>query len=122
MGTQKHLHLARRKMSHVVDKIYTALLLAGCREVSLRIVREEEGLRLWAEGDFDWERRDELARLERALHPAVRSPAMVEEFWDLDGGEQYASDGELSLVGQMAEVSDFRIRRDRVTLELLVPY
>ena len=48
----KHLHLARRKMSRIMDEIYTALLHYGSGEVDLRIVREDNGLRLFVTADF----------------------------------------------------------------------
>ena len=43
---KKHMHMARRRMSHVIDELYTALFRAGGREVELRLVKEEAGLRL----------------------------------------------------------------------------
>ena len=42
MNQQKHIHLARRKMSHVIDELYTALLLAGGKRVTLEITKEPE--------------------------------------------------------------------------------
>ena len=48
MKQHKHLHLARRKMGHIIDEIYTALLHYGSREVDLNIVREDKGRRLRA--------------------------------------------------------------------------
>jgi len=119
---QKHLHLARRKMSHIIDEIYTALLRAGGEEVSLRICREENGLRLYAEGDFLEENRRFMERMGEILQPAVRNPAMVEEFWELAGGDQYTSDSELALVGQIADESSLTIREQHVSVELFVSF
>ena len=41
MKQNNHIHTARRKMNHVLDEIYTALLLAGGTELDLSIRREE---------------------------------------------------------------------------------
>lgn len=123
MKTQhKHLYLARRKMSRIFDEIYTALLHCGSNEVSMRIVREEGGLRLYAEADFDRQHQEDLQRMKRLLQPAVRSAAMVEEFWELAGEDQYASESELALVGQMCEEADVKIDSGRVCIDLYVVY
>ena len=119
---QNQLHQARRKMSHVIDEIYTALLRSGSQEVTLRIRREEGGLRLLASADFAPEHRGELVRMGEILQPAVRSSAMVEEFWALAGGDQYTSDSELALVGQMVSEVDFRLAETRLELSLIVPF
>ena len=74
----KHLHLARRKMSHVIDEIYTALLRTGGGEVQLRIIREEGGLRLLAAGDFTLENQHHIQRMAELLQPAVRPPPQVQ--------------------------------------------
>lgn len=123
MKTQhKHLYLARRKMSRIFDEIYTALLHCGSNEVSMRIVREESGLRLYAEADFDHQHQEDLQRMKRLLQPAVRSAAMVEEYWELAGEDQYASESELALVGQMCEEANVKIDSGRVCVELYVTY
>ena len=122
MKQNKRIHTARRKMSHVLDEIYTALLLAGGTELDLSIRREEEGLRLQARGDFLPERRREMERMAEFLQPEVRSPAMVEEFWALAGGDQYTSDSELTLVGQMVTEVDFRLGETSLALSLFVPF
>ena len=118
----KHLHLARRKMNHIIDEIYTALLRAGGEEVSLRILREAEGLRLFAEGDFLEENRGHMELMSEMLRPAVRSQAMVEEFWELAGGDQYTSDSEMALVGQMADDARVIIHERHVEIELVVSF
>ena len=85
---QRHLHMARRKMCHVMDELYTLLLRSGGEAVDLCIRREAEGLRLLAEGDFAAEHRHEIEKLAELLQPAVRNPALVEEFWEDRSAEE----------------------------------
>ena len=54
---KKKMHMARRKMSHVIDELYTALFQLGGEEVDLRLRKEEQGLRLTVRGDFSPENR-----------------------------------------------------------------
>lgn len=118
----RHLHLARRKMARILDEIYTALLHDGSTDVQLRIRREEAGLRLTVESDFKPEHLEDLRRMGELLQPAVKSPAMVEEFWGLAGEDAYSSESEMALVGQMAGETRFEIGRDRVRIELFVAF
>lgn len=118
----KHLHLARRKMARILDEIYTALLHYGSTDVRLRICREETGLRLAVESDFNAGHLADLRRMGELLQPAVKSPAMVEEFWNLAGEDQYSSESEMALVGQMAGETRFEIVEDQVRIELFVAY
>lgn len=118
----KHLYLARRKMSRVIDEIYTALLHFGCGEVNLRIVREESGLRLIVQGDFQPEYLEEILRMGELLRPAVRSAAMVEMYWELAGEDQYSSESEMALVGQMADDLLFQLGENQIHIEILVKY
>ena len=118
----KHLHIARRKMSRIVDEIYTALLHYGSEEVQLRIVREADGLRLFAEADFHAEYLNEIKRMGELLQPAMRSDAMVEMYWELAGEDQYTSESEMSLVGQMADEAALTIDGKKVEIELFVAY
>ncbi len=118
----KHLHLARRKMSHVIDEIYTALLRTGGGEVQLRIIREEEGLRLLAAGDFSPENQHRIQRMAELLQPVVRTPALVEEFWELAGGDQYTSESELALVGQIIDQAAVTVEENRVEMDLFISY
>lgn len=118
----KHLYLARRKMSRVIDEIYTALLHFGCGEVNLRIVREESGLRLIVQGDFQPEYLEEILRMGELLRPAVRSAAMVEMYWELAGEDQYSSESEMALVGQMADDLLFQLDENQIHIEILVKY
>ena len=118
----KHLHLARRKMGHIIDELYTALLHYGSGEVDLRIVREENGLRLFVHGDFHPEYLEEIERMGELLQPAVRSAAIVEEFWELAGEDQYTSESEMALVGQMADDAKLTILDDKIIIEIFVAY
>lgn len=118
----KHLHLARRKMSRMLDEIYTALLHYGSSEVELRIVREDLGLRLFVEGDFHEDYLEEVERMGRLLRPEVRSVAIVEEYWELAGEDQYSSESEMALVGQMADDASLEIEGQKVHIELYVAY
>ena len=118
----KHLHLARRKMSHIVDEIYTALLHYGSEEVQLRIARESGGLRLFVEGDFHPEYLEDVQRMGELLQPAVRSEAMVEMYWELAGEDQYTSESEMALVGQMADEAQLNVEGQKVHIEIFVAY
>ena len=118
----KHLHLARRKMGHILDEIYTALLHYGSEEVDLRIVREAEGLRLFVKADFHDEYMEDIERMGELLQPAVRSPAMVEEYWELAGEDSYSSESEMALVGQMADDANLSVDGSKVEIELYVAY
>lgn len=122
MNQQKHIHLARRKMSHVIDELYTALLLAGGKRVTLEITKEPEGLRLVARGGFDGAHRRQVERMAEMLQPAVRNPALVEEFWELAGGDQYTSDSELALVGQMVDRASAAVGEGQVELDLFIAF
>lgn len=118
----KHMHLARRKMSHIVDELYTALLHYGSEDVDLHIRRTESGLKLFVQSNFAPEHIEHIHRMEELLNPAVRSPAMVEEYWELAGEDQYTSDSEMALVGQMAEEAVLVIEGNQVKIELFVAF
>lgn len=118
----KHLHLARRKMSRIIDEIYTSLLHCGSEEVDLRIVREKDGLRLKVQADFNTEHLEEIERMGTLLHPDVRSDAMVEMYWELAGEDQYTGESEMSLVGQMANDATLNIDNNKVQIDLFVAY
>ena len=118
----KHLHLARRKMSRIIDEIYTALLHCGSEEVSLRIQKEADGLRLHVDSDFNPEHLDDIERMGELLRPAVRSPAMVEMYWELAGEDQYSSESEMALVGQMADSAELTVDGNAVKIEITVAY
>ena len=113
-------HMARRKMSHVIDELYTALFRAGGKKVELRLLKEEKGLRLIGRGDFAPEHKKDLERMAELLTPAVRSPALVEAYWELAGGDQYTSDSEMSLVGQMLDEVKVEFTGEEIALDLFL--
>lgn len=119
---KKNMHMARRKMSHVIDELYTALFRAGGAEVELRLTKEAEGLRLYIKGDFAPENRRIMERMAEMLQPAVRNPALVATYWELAGGDQYTSDSELNLVGQMLDSARVEIGADKVEMELYLAF
>lgn len=118
----KHMHLARRKMSHIIDEIYTALLHYGSEDVDLHINRLETGLRLSVQSNFSPEHSEHIRRMGELLNPAVRSPAMVEEYWELVGEDQYTSDSEMALVGQMADEAVLTVEGHKVQIDLFVAF
>jgi len=119
---KKHIHLARRRMSHVIDELYTALFRAGGREVDIRLVKEEDGLRLFVKGDFTPEHHRDMERMAEMLQPEVRDMGMVEAFWELAGGDQYTSDSELALVGQIIDGAKVSVGENTVEMELYMSF
>ena len=115
-------HMARRKMSHVIDELYTALFQLGGAAVDFQLRRETEGLRLSVRGEFSPENRREVERMAQTLQPAVRNPALVETYWELAGGDLYASDSELSLVGQMLDGVRIEIGEGEVRMDLYLAF
>lgn len=119
---RKNMHMARRKMSHVIDELYAALFHLGGEEVDLRLRKEEQGLRLTVRGDFSPENRRQVERMAEILQPAVRNPALVEAYWELAGGDRYTSDSELSLVGQMLDETQIEILEKEVRMDLYLAF
>ena len=66
---------ARQKMSRIIDEIGAALFACGATEVSLRLKKEPEGLRLLVQSDYTTENRPKLERLSKLLQPEIRDPA-----------------------------------------------
>lgn len=120
--SKKHIHLARRRMSHVIDELYTAMLRAGGKEVDLRLSKEEDGLRLFVKGDYAPEHRHEMDRMAQMLQPEVRDMGLVEAFWELAGGDQYTSDSELALVGQIIDSAKVTVGEGTVEMELYLSF
>ncbi len=119
---KKHIGIARRRMSHVIDELYTALFRSGGKEVDLRLVKEEDGLRLFVKGDFSPEHRREMERLAEMLLPDVRDMGMVEAYWELAGGDQYTSDSELALVGQIVDDAKVAVGDSVIEMELYLSF
>lgn len=115
-------HMARRKMSHIIDELYTALFRAGAKEVDLHLSKGERGLRLRVSSDYAPEHRHEVERMAEMLQPVLRNPALVEAYWELAGGEQYTSDSEMDLVGQMLDEARVDIGEAKVEMELFLSF
>ena len=94
---------ARQKMSRVIDEIGAALFACGATEVSLRLKKEPEGLRLLVQSDYTAENRPKLERLSKLLQPEIRDPALAETFWELAGADLAHDTSELALVGQILD-------------------
>ena len=119
---KKHIHMARRRMSHVIDELYTALFRAGGKEVDFRLVKEEDGLRLFVKGEYSPEHRHDMERMAEMLQPKVRDLGMVEAYWELAGGDQYTSDSELALVGQIIDSAQITLGDSDVAMELYLSF
>lgn len=119
---KKRMNMARRRMNHVVSEINHVMLLAGSREMNLRLVREDEGLRLYIQTCFSPENQHTVERMAVLLQPAVRDPALVETYWELAGEDQYTSDSEMALVGQMLDEAKIEIGPGEVRMELYLAF
>ena len=119
---RQHMYRARRRMNHGVSELSHALLLAGGSEIDMRLIREEGGLRLYLEGDFDPEHQRGMERVARLLQPAVRDPALVETYGELTGEDQYTDENELALVGQMVDESRVVVETGRVRMNLFLAF
>ena len=64
-------------MNLVISELNNALLMAGCREIGLRLVREEQGLRLYIQGQYAPEYQHSVERMADLLQPEFRDPALV---------------------------------------------
>ena len=54
--------------------------------------------------------------------PQVRNPALVGAYWELAGRDQYTSDSELALVGQMLDGAEVTVGKDQVELRLYLAF
>ena len=114
--------MTRRRMNHVASELSNALLLMGGRQIDLHLLREDNGLRLRIEGDFAPEHQREMERMARLLQPKVRDPALVETYWELAGGDQYTSESEMALVGQMLDAALVEVSEGRVQMNLYLAF
>lgn len=119
---KKRMHMARRRMNHIISELNHALLLAGCREIALRLSREEAGLRLRIESAVAPEALPLIERMAHLLQPAVRNPALVETYWELAGEDQYTSDSEMALVGQMLDQAQVALEDGQVRMDLYIAF
>ena len=111
---------ARQKMSRVIDEIGAALFACGATEVSLRLKKEPEGLRLLVQGDYSTGNRPKLERLSKLLQPEIRDPALAETFWELAGTDLADDTSELALVGQILDDARVVLGEQSVEMELFV--
>ena len=88
--------------------------------MDLKLCREEKALRLIGRGDFAPEYKRDLERMAELLTPPVRNPALVEAYWELAGGDQYTSDSEMSLVGQMLDEVEVEFAENSISLDLFL--
>ena len=119
---KKRMNMARRRMNHVINELNHALFLSGCQEISLRLLREEGGLRLIIQASFAPESAHAMERTAALLQPAVRNPALVETYWELAGGDQYTSDSEMALVGQMLDTAEVLLDGNDVRMDLYISF
>lgn len=119
---KKRMYRARRRMNRVLSELSHAMLMAGGQEIDLRLTREEAGLRLRLEGDFQPEHQEEMERMAKLLQPLVRDPALVETYGELTGEDQYIEQGEIALVGQMLDESRVVVEPGRVKMNLYLAY
>ena len=110
----------RQKMSRVIDEIGAALFACGASEVSLRLKKEPEGLRLLVQGNYTPENRPKLERLAKLLQPEIRDPALAQTFWELAGADLADDTSELALVGQILDDASVTLTDDSVEMELFV--
>lgn len=114
--------MTRRRMNHVASELTNALLLMGGRQIDMHLLREDNGLRLRIEGDFSPEHQHSMEQMARLLQPQVRDPALVETYWELAGGDQYTSESELALVGQMLDAAMVEVTEGRVRMDLYLAF
>ena len=119
---KKRMHMARRRMNHIISELNHALLLTGCREITLHLLREDAGLRLMIDAAVDQEHLHAIERMAALLQPAVRNPALVETYWELAGEDQYTSDSEMSLVGQMLDRAQVELAGGQVHMDLYIAF
>lgn len=119
---KKHINKIRRKMTLIISELNHTLLLAGCPEVELHLIREANGMRLRVHGAFDPAHQHSMERMADLLQPDVRNPALVESYWELAGRSQYTSDSEMALVGQMLDEAEVRLTEGMVDLDLYMAF
>ena len=119
---KKRIFRVRRRMNYVISELNNALFTVGCREINVRLVREEQGLRLYIQGEYAPENQHSVERMAELLQPEIRSPALVETYGELTGIEQYPSDGEIALVGQMLSDAAVKITGNCVKMELFLSF
>ena len=119
---KRRIYRARRRMNQVLSELSHAMLMVGGREIHMHLSREEAGLRLRLEGDFQPEHQEDMERMAGLLQPLVRDPALVETYGELTGEDQYTEQGEIALVGQMLDESSVVVSPGRVRMDLYLAY
>ena len=119
---KKRMYRARRRMNHVVNELSHALLLAGSREIDMRLTKEDNGLRLHMESAFSPEHQRHMEHMANLLQPVFRDPAVVETDGELPGEAQSSEESELALVGQMVDASRVSVQPGRVEMELFLAF
>ncbi len=114
--------MTRRRMNLVASELTNALLLMGGRKIDVSLLREDNGLRLRIESDFTPEHQRSVERMARLLQPKVRDPALVESYWELAGGDQYTSESEMALVGQMVDSAQVEVTECCVRMDLYLAF
>ena len=112
----------RKWMNHVISEVDNAIILAGGREIDLRLRKSDDGLRLYLRGDFNPDKREDMLRMAGILQPAVKDPALLATYADLTGDDQYTSDSELTLVGHMLDSAKVEVDEREVRMELYIAY
>ena len=79
-------------------------------------------INVFVKGDFSPEHRHDMERMAEMLQPEVRDMGMVEAFWELAGGDQYTSDSELTLVGQIIDGAKVAVGEESVEMELYMSF
>lgn len=111
---------ARQKMSRVIDELGAVLFSCGANELSLKLKKEPEGLRLLVSSDYTPENRPRLERLQKLLQPEIRDPALAETFWELAGADLAHDTSELALVGQILDDARVDIQDACIDMDLFV--
>lgn len=119
---KRRIYRARRRMNRVLSELSHALLMAGGREIDMRLTREENGFRLRLEGDFSPEHQQAMERMAKLLQPLIRDPALVETYGELTGEEQFSDEGEIALVGQMLDESTVTVDSGKVKMNLYLAF
>lgn len=118
----KRMYRARRRMNYVISELSHALLLAGSREIDMRLTKEESGLRLRMESAFSPEHQRRMEHMAKLLQPKFRDPAVVEAYSELPGEDQYSEESELALVGQMVDASQVTVDSGQVRMDLFLAF
>ena len=117
----KHRHSrTRQKMSRIIDEIGAALFALGAAELSLRVKKEPEGMRLLVQGNYAPSFQAQAERLASLLQPEIRDPALAETYWELAGSDLDTGTSELALVGQILDDAHVALHDGQIELNLFI--